>query len=1411
MKALITIAVAFLLLISFNIRISEGEASSTIYKNDGVWIDEFQNGTSLQKKNNVSIENDELKTIYESYNNSYDFASQTGHKAYYNLFVPLQETSEGIKPLFFRSMKDSFLEEEIGNYSLLEKEDDKKFSSQSTSVLTTSLTTMHHFTFRIEDKAKYIDNMSFHWKGETNNSSKIVVYSWRYSQDGFVKKAGMWEKIEEIETTESIEEIKYNLSGISKYLGADKTFDVMIAAIPEKMRTNCKLMTDYVNVSTETHDFYSVTGEAISEKIDPVSLGAQPGKWRWEKVFWDGDFKEDKATVRIQILNGSDLKPIDELSGNRDGFLQSPIDISDLSIDKYDSIALRAWFNNSDRTLTAKLKKWAVSWQTKSNCYKDDFQTLFRIDKTNGVNHNCSGFSVSQSADEWAVFGKDFDNNRVYFGEAPEEYNLYWNSENSSAGGLFCSPVVSDGRVFIPSSTRNKVLAFKVKQTEEDENQIPVDSTVTLPHKIEMSPAIVDDLLIVGTSGYESKNRVYAFDKNNLSMERWNWTIPSDENICFSSSHNVEDNKVYITSWSGSGLSSPYYNYFNNIIKENDLLNRYIDVEPTGRITVLNNSGELLWSKILPAASFSTPAIHEDKVIVGCENMNGDSLIAYDKETGRKVWDTTVGMIGKSSPMVFCDQIYVLTKKPAGVARWQDQLVVIDADNGEVQWRLSFGDKLFTPQTLPKNIIDYILPEEENSDSINALKIKDLMTATTPVFNDGMVYVASSNGELYSVDVEKRDVKWNLSLSNDKIAETAKRFNMPLHNVASPVVANGRVYAASSFGVIYAVDEETGEIIWNNSVEPEDYNIICSSPTVSDGLLFINSINSNFEWKLHAIGGYKKKIQGRAISEVVTIPRDGYWWSNFNADYETPGDSEISFSILNKQGATLLSDLSGGNNVLYNKNIDSRSIRLCGLLKKKNSNSSLLKNWEICWVEEKNKPVFEENVQITPGGTTDGYYGPKSQKLSIEVRDIGDNNVVSGIDVSQAYCKIKYLTDLGVSKTTGWIETESNGKSGAENTTLYVNVSKLEIKDMAFLEAIKFRISDLAGNTAENNFYPIHLDAGKPVSKVEQPKNVGKVNSLTVEASASDYNQSGIKTVTFQYRYKKEVNSEWSEWQSYSSLNSTPYVWEFKGESGLYQFRTVAEDIVGNREEKEKDFTAIFDSEKPAVSTYLPSSMTFDELPFEVVFNDDFKLENVYYRINKKDWTVIDSDIDNDTYTWQMSKEIVDKEKDEIFIIDFKVEDICGNVKILPQKGVKLYEEETEEAAGVYLDLSEFSMLQLDNEFTITASIPEEIDVENVKLFYRYSSDKKSWNEWKPYGGNKTTMNAEWSFKGEDEGFYEFKTKMWTTEGETIESDVQQKEINVFPVIPVILFIAALLALVALSLYSLLKSKKVKT
>jgi len=103
-----------------------------------------------------------------------------------------------------------------------------------------------------------------------------------------------------------------------------------------------------------------------------------------------------------------------------------------------------------------------------------------------------------------------------------------------------------------------------------------------------------------------------------------------------------------------------------------------------------------------------------------------------------------------------------------------------------------------------------------------------------PAVADGVVYVGSSDKNVYALDSSDGDILWQYTTGGIVYS--------------SPAVYNGVVYAGSWDQNFYALDASTGALLWNYTTGGE----VKSSPAVADGIVYFGSRDH----RLHALNAH---------------------------------------------------------------------------------------------------------------------------------------------------------------------------------------------------------------------------------------------------------------------------------------------------------------------------------------------------------------------------------------------------------------------------------------------------------------------------------------------------------------------------------------------------------------------------
>jgi outer membrane protein assembly factor BamB len=117
----------------------------------------------------------------------------------------------------------------------------------------------------------------------------------------------------------------------------------------------------------------------------------------------------------------------------------------------------------------------------------------------------------------------------------------------------------------------------------------------------------------------------------------------------------------------------------------------------------------------------------------------------------------------------------------------------------------------------------------------------DSVINASPAVADGVVYISSTDGNLYAIDAATGQPNWVSEIGWSE---------------SSPAIADGVVYVGGSRNTLFAIDAATGEHIWE--AIGDRFDGIVSSPVVVDGVVYIGSDADGTMYALDAATGKEK-------------------------------------------------------------------------------------------------------------------------------------------------------------------------------------------------------------------------------------------------------------------------------------------------------------------------------------------------------------------------------------------------------------------------------------------------------------------------------------------------------------------------------------------------------------------------
>jgi outer membrane protein assembly factor BamB len=254
-------------------------------------------------------------------------------------------------------------------------------------------------------------------------------------------------------------------------------------------------------------------------------------------------------------------------------------------------------------------------------------------------------------------------------------------------------------------------------------------------------------------------------------------------------------------------------------------------------------AGKPLWARKVGTGihgwgSGTSPVLYNGLVIVNA-SVESESLVALEKATGKVAWRAE-GMAQSWSTPALAETSEGSTELVVSV---KNQILGFDPETGDQLWQCQGVKDYVCPSILAHDGVVYVIGGRKNTaiavrvggrgevtDSHRVWEISRGSNVSSPVYHDGYLYWASdTRGIAYCVDAQTGEVVYEERLDP-----------RPGRIYASPLLADGKIYHVSrEAGVFILAAEPEFELVAH--VEPMDQSIHNASFSVGNGNLLLRT------------------------------------------------------------------------------------------------------------------------------------------------------------------------------------------------------------------------------------------------------------------------------------------------------------------------------------------------------------------------------------------------------------------------------------------------------------------------------------------------------------------------------------------------------------------------------------------
>jgi outer membrane protein assembly factor BamB len=245
---------------------------------------------------------------------------------------------------------------------------------------------------------------------------------------------------------------------------------------------------------------------------------------------------------------------------------------------------------------------------------------------------------------------------------------------------------------------------------------------------------------------------------------------------------------------------------------------------------------------------------------------NNGTARALDADTGKILWERSIGRLNASSPAYSRHRLYIVNLVPG-------HIVKLDAKTGKVIWKHSLpGRAESSPVVIDRTV--YFGCEDGNLYAMSTIS-GNVRWATSlggpvksaPAYYGGTLYVGDYGGYMNAVDAKTGKLRWQSGSLGQGFGTSGQFYS-------TPAVAFGRVYAGNNDNRVYSFDLKDGTLAWSYSTGGYAY----SGPTVSTTrhappTVYIGSFDGNV-YALDAKDGsvrWSRSAGGQVVGSLSAI------------------------------------------------------------------------------------------------------------------------------------------------------------------------------------------------------------------------------------------------------------------------------------------------------------------------------------------------------------------------------------------------------------------------------------------------------------------------------------------------------------------------------------------------------------
>jgi outer membrane protein assembly factor BamB len=299
-----------------------------------------------------------------------------------------------------------------------------------------------------------------------------------------------------------------------------------------------------------------------------------------------------------------------------------------------------------------------------------------------------------------------------------------------------------------------------------------------------------------------------------------------------------------------SGLESGWHTLEVQITRPDDntrTIHEWFRHEPA------RSSVRQMWEGPTESTIQGSPTLSGDMVLVG--SFDG-SVYCFRAANGRLLWRRRTGGSIFSTPIVYCDAVLI--------ASMDHRLYCLDRRSGAVRWSYDAGSPLFATAAVADDVA--CIGANGAIHGVELATGKPLWRVPTGSFfqsraatAEGVFVLGGWDNTLYAIKARDGSIVWKQPMGRTDGGRGRLSFYYS-PAIASPTIANGRVYVCTNDGLLHCLALHDGSEQWAVRAPAGQDTLGYSSPMVANGRVFVGGLGENKRGNCYAFDAETGKL-----------------------------------------------------------------------------------------------------------------------------------------------------------------------------------------------------------------------------------------------------------------------------------------------------------------------------------------------------------------------------------------------------------------------------------------------------------------------------------------------------------------------------------------------------------------------